>query len=210
VYKRQVIDLANDATPEPAEVPLGGSTYEQVRDNISAALGRINEQVTRQEKLIEATLLKNLKHIQILGQTIRHPGEGNKPAVSNPFDLQVPPISSTKGISITNYGLIAGIWQECLPTVAQEYERCAADFPFLLVYRMLFRSNGIGYLPSGFDELGSMINEMAQDLAWDIRLGSRDLELLVKAMREHDQASADALRDFAKKMAAPSPYDPWG
>lgn len=204
-----VIDLANEATPEPVEVQLGGGSYDEVRNNLAAALKVINEQITLQEQLIESTLLKNLDTIQALGKSIRHPDGGNQPATSNPFDLQVPPISSTKGITITSYGLLAGIWQECLPKVAHELEECAIDLRFIMVFRMLMRSNGIGHLPTGFDDLGRKIDEMAQDLAWDVRQGATDLELLVKAMRDHDAASADRLRDFAKKMSTPGPYDPW-
>lgn len=204
-----VIDLVNDATPEQVEAPLGGASYVQVRDKLAAALEIINIQVSLQETLIENTLRKNLDSIQAIGQTIRHPGEGNKAASSNFFDLQVPPISSTDGITITSYGLLAGIWQECLPKIAQEYEQCAIDFRFIMVFRMLIRSNGIGHPPSSLDELGRKIDEIAQDLAWDVKLGAEDLELLVKAMREHDQATADRLREFAKKMSKPGPYDPW-
>lgn len=204
-----VIDLATEASPRAVEVPLGGTTYGAVRDNLAAALKQINEKVTLQEQIVESTLLKNLDAVQALGKTIRHPDGGNLPATSNPFDLQVPPISSTKGITITSYGLLAGIWQECLPKVAHELEECAIDLRFIMVFRMLMRSDGIGHLPAGFDELGRKIDEMAQDLAWDVRQGAKDLELLVKAMQSHDEASAEKLRDFAKKMSQPGPYDPW-
>ncbi|MEE9963928.1 MAG: hypothetical protein K4304_02410 [Propionicimonas sp.] len=43
----------------------------------------------------------------------------------------------------------------------------------------------------------------------DLKLGAKDLKLVVTAMREHDEARAARLRDFAKKMSVPGPYDAW-
>jgi hypothetical protein len=40
-------------------------------------------------------------------------------------------------------------------------------------------------------------------------MGAKDLKLVVTAMREHDEASAARLRNFAKKMSVPGPYDAW-
>lgn len=43
----------------------------------------------------------------------------------------------------------------------------------------------------------------------DLELGAKDLRLVVTAMREHGEASAARLRDLAKKMSVPGPYDAW-
>lgn len=208
------IDLLQEAVDaDPPKVSLAGSTYEAVRDNFAAALTAINEQITVQERLIDETLARNLAWIQEVGKTMRHPNPGTTAEHSNPFDLEVPPVGSTKGVRITSYELVAGIWQECLPTVAHELEGLAVTSRDCMTWNVLQRSAGVGIALSGpsmrFGELTWKLCEMANDLAWDVKLGAKDLKLVVTAMREHDEASAARLRDFAKKMSTPGPYDAW-
>ena len=82
-----------------------------------------------------------------------------------------------------------------------------------MTWNALQRNAGVGIALSGpsmrFGELTWKLCEMANDLAWDVKMGAKDLKLVVTAMREHDEASAARLRDFAKKMSTPGPYDAW-
>lgn len=208
------LDLLQDATATSVpNIELAGATYEEVLKNFTAALTTINEQITAQERLIDETLARNLTSIQEVGKTIRHPNPGTAAEHSNPYDLEVPPIGSTKGVRITSYELVAGIWQECLPAVAHELEGLAVTSRDCMTWNALQRNAGVGIALSGpsmrFGELTWKLCEMANDLAWDVKMGAKDLKLVVTAMREHDEASAARLRDFAKKMSTPGPYDAW-
>lgn len=208
------LDLLQDAIAPEAEVPkLGGGTYAEVLTSFTDALKAINEQITAQERLIDDTLVRNLAAIQTAGKTIRHPDAGTAAEHANPYDVEVPPISSTKGVRITNYELVAGIWQECLPKVSHELEGLAVKSRDCMTWNALHRNAGVGIALSGpsmnFGQLTWKIYEMANDLAWDVTMGAKDLKLVVTAMREHDADSAAKLREFAKTMSRPGPYDAW-
>ena len=208
------LDLLQDATAPEANVPqMGGGTYEEVLKSFTDTLNTINEQITAQERLINDTLVRNLAAIQAAGKTIRHPDDGTAAEHANPYDVEVPPISSTKGVRITNYDLVAGIWQECLPKVSHELKDLAVTSRDCMTWEALQRNAGIGIALSGpsvsFGELTWKLCEMANDLAWDVTMGAKDLKLVVTAMREHDEASAAKLRKFAESMSRPGPYDAW-
>lgn len=208
------LDLLQDAIESKSKAPeMGGGTYEEVLKTITAALNAVNEQITAQERLIDDTLVRNLAAIQTAGKTIRHPDAGTAAEHANPYDVEVPPISSTKGVRITNYELVAGIWQECLPNVSHELKDLAVTSRECMTREALQRNAGVGIAPGGpsinFGQLTWKLYEMANDLAWDVTMGAKDLKLVVTAMREHDAASAAKLRDFAKTMSQPGPYDAW-
>lgn len=206
------LDLLQEVTAPEANAPeLGGGTYEEVLKSVTDALNAINDQITAQERLIDDTLVRNLATIQAAGKTIRHPDAAKEHA--NSYDVEVPPIGSTKGVRITNYELVAGIWQECLPNVSHELKDLAVKSRDCMTWNALQRNAGVGIALSGpsmnFGQLTWKLYEMANDLAWDVTMGAKDLKLVVTAMREHDAASAAKLRDFAKTMSQPGPYDAW-
>lgn len=208
------LDLLQDATePEKPELTMGGGTYEEVLKSFADALNAINEQITAQERLIDETLVRNLAAIQAAGKTIRHPDAGTAADHANPYDVEVPAISSTKGVRITSYELVAGIWQECLPKVSHELKDLAVASRDCMTWQALQRNVGVGIGVCGpsmnFGELAWKLCEMANDLAWDVTMGAKDLKLVVTAMREHDADSAAKLREFAKTMSRPGPYDAW-
>ncbi|MEE9964386.1 MAG: hypothetical protein K4304_04740 [Propionicimonas sp.] len=208
------IDLLQDAVDQKSDpVPLGGDSYSDVMGSVTAAFNTLAGQILDQERVVDATLYKNIEWVTQEGQSLRHPAPGSTPQTTNLWDLKVPAIASTKGVKITSFDLLEGIWRVCLPRVATELEDLAMASASCSTYEVLRRDPSIGVGVNGpscsFSSLMWMLYEMEKDLAWDVTNGGKELELVVAAFREHDRATAKKLRDQAELLEGSSPYDPW-
>ena len=193
------IDILKEATTDKREPDVGASDYSDGISKLKAALKSLSEGIKAEETLIDENFLTNLDNIR-----------RDKSA----YDLTIPPIDSSDSEIRIDVQKVRDVAKTYMPPISTELDEIATISSNISLYSAVSRDDSIGMGQNGpsenLRELNWLLYELMRDLSWEITNGAKNLELVAEDFERHEQDTASALDDIAKKIDEGSGYTPWG
>jgi hypothetical protein len=193
------ITILSGTVGKAQDAVISGDDAIAVLSSFEKALDKLDGEITAEEQLLADNLVQNLTNIR---------------SDTTSYDLTAPPVVNENAGDVIAYtpGLIAEITGTYMPTIADELTTIAST---LMTAQMapLKRDGDLGigfYGPSTqWFELRFLLFELLKDLAWEVRMGARNLDLAIRDLEGVDTAASQAFQEVVALMQEGSPHDPW-